>query len=86
VKDGKSLTCAAAEFGVPKSTLHGHTSGQRKHTGSGAPTVLQKGDELLTCHVLAEMIFGITRVLVQNVVADYFWENRMESPFSGGVI
>ncbi len=65
------VSAAAAEFGIPKSTLHGHTSGLCKHVRSGAPTVLQLQDEqeiVLTCQVLAEMGFGITRRLVETIV------------------
>ena len=45
VQDGKSISSAAAEFCVPKSTLHGQISGMRKRIGSGAPTILQRSDE-----------------------------------------
>ena len=84
VKGGKSVSAAAAEFGVPKSTLYGHMHGR---IGSGAPTVLEHRDEqqsVITCPVLAEMGFGITRPLVERVVAEYVRENGIANPFANG--
>ena len=45
VENGKSLSAAAAEFSIPKSTLYGQTSGIHKRIGRGGPTVLQLSDE-----------------------------------------
>ena len=87
VEGGNSLSAAAAEFGIPKATLHGHTSGLCKHVGSGAPTVLQLQDEqeiVLTCQVLAEMGFGITRRLVKTIINNYIRENNIPTPFCDG--
>ena len=84
---GGSVSAAAAEFGVPKSTLYGQTSGMHGRIGSGAPTVLEHRDEqqiVITCQVLAEMGFGITRPLVERVVAEYVRENGIANPFANG--
>ena len=81
------MSAAAAEFCVPKSTLYGQTSGMHKRVGSGAPTVLSHHDEqemVLTCQVPAEMGFGVTRKLVEVVVADYVQENNILTPFTDG--
>ena len=48
---------------------------------------LQHHDEqeiVLTCQVLAEMGFGVTRKLVEVVVADYVRENNILTPFTDG--
>ena len=69
VEGGNSLSAVAAEFGIPKATLHGHTSGLCKHVGSGAPTVLQLQDEqeiVLTCQVLVEMGLGNHKEVGEN--------------------
>ena len=51
-------------------------------------TVLQQSDEqeiVLTCQVLADMVFGATRKLVETVVADYIRENGIQTPFVNGI-
>ena len=87
MEGGKSLSAAAAELGIPKATLHGHTSGLCKHVTSEAPTVLQLQDEqeiVLTCQLLVEMGFGITRRLVETIVNNYIRENNIPTPFHDG--
>ena len=67
---------------------YGQTSGKYKRLGSGAPTVLQYHDEqeiVLSCQVLAEMGFGVTRKLVGVVVTDYVRENEISTPFTDGI-
>ena len=88
VQDGSSVNAAAKDFGVPKSTLHDHVSGKYKRIGSGGRTVLALQDEqeiVLSCQALAEMGFGITRSLVETVIADYIREKSIPNPFVNGI-
>ena len=83
-----SVCVAAKEFAIPKSTLHDHVSGKHLQTGAGAPTVLSPREEqeiVLTCQVLAEMGFGMTRELVQAIVSDYVRENELQTSFVSGI-
>ena len=62
---------AAKSFGIPKSTLHDHVKGKYTGIGAGGPTALKSKDEqeiVITCQVLAEMGFGMTKQLVETVV------------------
>ena len=55
---------------------------------SGGPTALALKDEqeiVLTCQVLAEMGFGLTRQVVERVVRDYIQENGITTPFPDSV-
>ena len=56
--------------------------------GAGGPTVLQLKDEqeiVASCQTLAEMGFGMTKQLVENIVKDYIQENDIDTPFKDGV-
>ena len=73
-------------FGIPKSTLHDHVRGKYTGIGAGGPTALKSKDEqeiVITCQVLAEMGFGMTKQLVETVVTDYIREN-IPTPFTNG--
>ena len=85
---GMKVREAARIYGVPKSTLHDHVSGKHTAIGAGSPTVLaQKYEQeiVLTCQVLAEMGFGLTKQLVERVVMEYIEENGIETPFHDGI-
>ena len=86
--NGLKVREAAKLFGVPRSTLHDHVKGKYAAIGAGAPTVLELKDEqeiVIACQVLAEMGFGMTKQLVETVVADYIRENNISTPFTNGV-
>ena len=88
VQGGSSVNAVAKDFGVLKSTLHNHVSGKYKRTGSGGRTVLALQDEqeiVLSCQALAEMGFGITRSLVETVIADYIHEKSNPNCFVNGI-
>ena len=79
IKKGMSIHAAAKMFNIPNSTLHDHVSGKSSKVGAGAPTVLSYCEEqeiILTCQVLAEMGFGITRELVTVVLSDFIRERH----------
>ena len=84
-KSGDMMVREAAKiFGVPRSTLHDHVSGKHTSIGSGGPTTLALKDEqeiVVTCQILAEMGFGLTRQIVERVVRDYVQENGITTPF-----
>ncbi len=74
VEGGESVRAATITFGILKSTLHDHVSGMYKQLGAGAPTILvhsQEREIVLTCEVLAEMGFGLSRELVEVVVMGF---------------
>ena len=88
VHAGASLRRTAAKFDIPRSTLHDQITGKRKQVGKGGPTVLTHDEEreiALTCMVLADMGFGLTKPLLEVVVFEYLKENCINNPFRDGV-
>ena len=88
VERGASVRAAVKTFEIPKSTLHDHVSSKHMQIGAGAPTVFSPREEqeiVLTCQVLAEVGFGMTRELVEAVVSDYVRENNIDTPFVNGI-
>ena len=87
-ENGMKVRQAAAVYSVPKSTLHDHVKGKYKAIGAGGPTVLSLEDEqeiVITCQVLAEMGFGMSKQLVETIVTDYIKENNINTPFTNGI-
>lgn len=69
-----SVRAAAATYGIPRSTLSEHIRGVRSKRYGGGSTVLSKEEEreiVLTCQVLAEMGFPLSKDYVEVVVRDY---------------
>ena len=63
VKEKMPVSVAATRFGIPQSTLHDHTNGD-KRVGAGTPTILTPAEEkkaVFTLQVLQELGFGLTR-------------------------
>ena len=86
-KNEMKMSEAAKLFKIPSSTLHDHLKGKHAAIGAGGPTTLSLKDEqeiVVTCQVLAEMGFGITKEIVETVVADYIRENNILTPFKNG--
>ena len=52
----------------------------------GRPTVLPQQEEeiVITCQVLQEMGFGMTREMVANVIMEYIRDKGLQSPFAHG--
>ena len=85
--DGLSARAVAKKYGLALSTLHDNLHGNVKKVGAGSPTVLtvsEKREIAITCVLLAEIGFGITRALVEVVIFDYSKDNGIENPFHGG--
>ena len=88
VSRGMSVRAAARMFSIPRTTLQDHVSGKSSKVGAGAPTVLSYCEEqeiVLTCQVLSEMGFGVTRELIGVVISDYIRENSIATPFANGM-
>ena len=69
-----SLRAAAATYGIPRSTLSEHLRGVRSKRYGGGSTLLTSEEEreiVVTCQVLAEMGFPLTKDYVEVVVRDY---------------
>ena len=82
VKQGGSIRGIAKK----SSTLHDHAKGQYTKVGAGGPTVLsaEEREIVMTCIVLGDMGFGLTKDLV-NTIFMYLEENKIENPFSGNI-
>ena len=88
VDSGASIRRTAERFGIPKSTLHDHIKGKSKSIGRGGATVLSGDVEreiVLGCTTLAEMGYGLTRELVEQIVYQYLKDNEIPNPFVGGM-
>ena len=69
-----TLRAAAITYGIPRSTLSEHMRGVRKKRYGGGSTILTRDEEheiVLTCQILAEMGFPLTKDYVEVVVRDY---------------
>ena len=63
-----------------------HVGKSNKRYG-GRPTVLSQQEEeeiVITCQVLREMGFGMTREMVANVIMEYIRDKGLQSPFAHG--
>lgn len=82
----KELTLRAAveTYGIPRSTLSDHVRGVSSKRYGGCSTVLTLDEEreiVVTCQVLAEMGFPLTRGYVEVVVRDYLQSEGRGSAF-----
>ena len=87
--EGVTLRRTALKYNIPVTTLHDHVHGKSTKIGVGGPTVMTPREEqeiVLTCQVLADMGFGLTKELIEVVVLDYIKENNIKVPsFTGGI-
>ena len=63
---GITLRRIARKYDIPATTLHDHVREKTHKIGAGGPTVMTPCEEqeiVVTCQVLAEMGFGLTREL-----------------------
>lgn len=75
--------CDGTSFAATASLL----KGKRAAIGAGGANYIITKDEqeiVITCQVLAEIGFGITKEIVETVVADYIRENNILTPFKNG--
>ena len=95
LRNDKSMSFrpAACYFGIPTKTLHDHYKEIRLQVGAGKPTILsrdEKREMALTCMVLQDLGFGLTKDVVFLVVrhifltTEYQTHSRMESLVSLG--
>ena len=85
-----SVRAATLMYGIPRSTLSEHVRGVRSKRYGGGSTVLSKEEErevVITCQVLADMGFPLTKDYVEVVVRDYLrgQEGRGRAFGSSGV-
>lgn len=69
-----TISAAAKQYNIPRTTLADHVHRRRTKVGAGRPTILTPGEEkelVVTCQVLQRMGFGLTREAVSMVVQDY---------------
>lgn len=85
VKSGEqSLRAAALAYGIPRSTLSDHLWGVSHKRYGGSSTVLTTEEEreiVLTCQILADMGFPLTKAYVEVVVKDYLKNQDRNSLF-----
>lgn len=87
VKSGRmSYFDAASRFNIPKPTLVDHVKGRRgvKSKSHGRPTTLSPKLENKLANLLKIMEkygYGLTKTNVQQLVCDYFKENKLPNPF-----
>lgn len=77
--EGKKST-----YGIPKSTLSDHVRSVSSKRYGGGSTVLTLDEEreiVITCQVLAEMGFPLTKAYVEVVVRDYLRSEGRSSVF-----
>ena len=63
-------------------------TGKACKVGAGRPTVLTAAEEeeiVITCQVLQELGYGLTREIVTRVVHDFLKDQKRVSPFTDGV-
>ena len=83
-----SVRAVARRYGIPPSTLHDHIAGKARRAGAGGVTVLTRSEEreiAVTCMVLGDMGFGLTKALVDVVVHRYLLERGIANPFTNGI-
>ena len=73
---GKELTlrAAAATYGIPRSTFSEHVNRVRRKRYGGDSTILTHCEEreiVLTCQILVEMGFPLTKDYVEVIARDY---------------
>ena len=72
----RELVCQSSllKYGVPSSTLHTHLQKEDTHIGAGRSNILTPAEERemeISCQVLQELRFGLTRETVGAIVIDY---------------
>ena len=81
-----TLRAAAATYGIPRSTLSEHVRGVRRKRYGGGSTILTRCEEreiVLTCQILAEMGFPLTKDYVEVIVRDYLRSQEARSSAFG---
>ena len=73
-------------YGVPSTTLHDHLKNKAARVGAGRPTILTPAEEneiVISCQVLQELGFGLTKETVGAIVVDYCCSIGRNNPFRG---
>ena len=88
VKKGRLTAYSAAKkYGIPRQTLERHI--HRPGVGKvGRPSVLsaaQEAEIVETCQIFSQWGFGLTKMDIISVVADYFQHTKKPNPFKDGV-
>ena len=81
-----SVRSIARKYGVPPSILHDHVQKKAKRIGAGQPTILTSAEEQevqISCQVLQEMGFGLTREIMGATVIYYLTTISHDNPFHG---
>lgn len=87
-KGEMSLERVSSRFGIPTSTLHDYLKGLRSKKCAGRPPILTRELEretALTCIILQELGFPLTRDYVGRVVSQYLSDKLISNPFPDGV-
>ena len=64
-----------------------HAIGKSNKVGAGRPTVFSPTEEreiAVTCQVLQELGYGLTREIVTGVIHNFIKDQRRVSPFKNG--
>ena len=89
VKENRmSVRGASKHYHIPKETLRRRIIGTTTVDGkAGHPTVLTKEEEkeiVETCQMFAEWGFGLRKLDVLNIVADFLQKTKRKNPFTNG--
>ena len=85
-KCGVSVRSIARKYGVPSTTLHDHLKNKAARVGAGRPTILTPAEEneiVISCQVLQELGFGLTKETGGAIVVDYCCSIGRNNPFRG---
>ena len=83
-----SIRAAGIKYGVPKTTLSHHLSGESTKRYGGPKTVLTAAEEkeiVISCQVLQELGFPLTKDHVSVAVRDYLAEGGRGHHFRDGI-
>ena len=86
VQSGVSIAEAARRCGIPRTTLSDHARGKYSRVGAGRPTVLTPQEEkelVVSCQILQQMGFGLTKEFAPRIVMDYMRDCGHENLFKG---
>ena len=82
-----TISTAARQFGIPRTTSADHVHKRRAKLGAGGPTILTPQGEkepVVTCQVLQSMGFRVTREIVGMVVQDYLHDHPERGRYFDG--
>ena len=84
-EEGLSYREAAAQYGIPRSTLHDHVTGKAMSTKRGPPTVLTAAEEQMLVDwalPMADLGYGRTREHMCATVKEILDKDGRENPFT----